>query len=413
MRFSRTIAVSLLAFLPPGAVAIAQPGLPPPRRPRVEKRLEVQYTEAGKRLGEGSFDPAAETLLRAAETFTKVVFNLPDLSFQRAISYRDERGDHFLVEWGFQESHGNGSVILIDRPWLSLYLFRLPGYRIKAREHVGWLLADLFSNRYLPVKRHLEASPFETNEDAGSPNSFTWSFDPFRSGAPFYAGTVSVRGESAPEAWYLSVDVGKSLTNRYYPVKAFLAERFPPLIELVKNWDAGRIRGEMADRRKEDRMGERQQILLTELVQRGFTADQIVTFLDESPKGGELSHLDLLVRVLRKTKRQDLLVANFEPILEMYLRKGSPTASSAADTLLAEMGQACSPALEQHALRLLRAGTLFFGPLWYLRACSSSAEALEAIETPSTNPLHASEKAYAAQKIRSRMNTARPMPAAP
>src|SRR5690348_12380807 len=76
-------------------------------------------------LAKGVFDPRADSLLRAAETFTRAIFIFPGVAFQKAVTYKNGSVDIMLAEWNVEGPSVKGSVILKDTPIHSIYEFRL------------------------------------------------------------------------------------------------------------------------------------------------------------------------------------------------------------------------------------------------------------------------------------------------
>jgi hypothetical protein len=372
-----------------------------------ENRPDTRYRAAEKRLSEGAFDPAGQSLLTASEQFTKAVFHLPSLSFKRAITYKDEQGDSFTAEWGFEESFLKGSVIMADHPSISYYHFRLPGFRIAAGEDVERLISALVVYNKPPVDVRPERSRFKVTGSPGALTSFSWGFDPYIPSANPYLRHFFILGVSDADSWYVTVGVGKGLTSKYYPVKPFIPERFPPVNELARSWSSEQIRAELRKWLKEDEFGHRQAILLDELVSRGITTEQILDLLGDVPPSREdLYHrLVRLIGALRRNGQGSALRAFFEPALRMYEQKGRP-ASFAIEALFSSAVRMCSPAFEQQALRVLREGAFLGGPIHYLSACSVSQEAIEAIQAAPEVLGRPTARSDAARSIQQRIDRA-------
>lgn len=370
-----------------------------------KNRPDTRYRAAEKQLSEGAFDPAAQSLLTASGQFTKAVFHLSSLSFNRAITFKDEQGDSFIVEWSFEESFSKGSVILVDHPTMSYYHFRLPGFRIAAREDVDRLISALVVYNKPPVDVRPERSRFKVTGNPGALASFSWGFDPYIPSANPYLRNFFILGVSDPDSWYVTVGVGKALTAKYYPVKPFIPERFPPVDELARSWSSEQIRAELRKWLKEDAFGHRQEILLNELVGRGITTEQTLDLLGDVPPGREYDRLIRLIGALRRNGQGSALRTFFEPALRMYEQKGRP-ANSAVERLFASAVRMCAPAFEQQALRVLREGVFLRGPIHYLSACSVSQEAIEAIQAAPEVRGSPTAKSHAARSIQQRIDRA-------
>jgi hypothetical protein len=373
-----------------------------------QDRPDLTYRGAEKRLAEGTFDSAAQSLLDASERFTRLIFQLPSLHFQRAVSYRDRRGDCFVAEWAFGPRN-RWSVILADYPDRSVYHFRLSGYRIAVREDVGLLISELVIFRRPPVIVLPDRAELEVEESGGTPVSFSWRYDPVQPIPRPKDQEVRITGVAAPgDYWYVAAEVGKALTAQYYPVKPLLKERFPPLIEMVNSWSFERIRKELLDPYKEDRLGQRREILLAEVARRGISPEQFLELLQDIPSGYEYVRIGELLNALERNGQGNALASLFEPALKFYERKRDRMADSAIAILFVRASKKCSAAFEEHAMRILREGAFAFGPVHYLGACSSSPEALRVVEGLPVSQEQQRWRSSAAQGIRQRLGKASP-----
>lgn len=373
----------------------------------LQDRPDLRYRAAEKQLGEGTFDSAAQSLLDASERFTKLVFQLPPLHFQKAVSYRDRQGDCFVAEWAFGP-HDRWSVILADRPDRSIYHFRLPGYRIAVREDVGLLISELVVFRRPPAIVLPERAVLEVEDSGGVPVSFSWQYDPVQPIPRPNDQELRITGVAAPGEWYLTAEVGKALTARYYPVKPFLKERFPLLAEMVNTWSFERIRKELLDPHKEDQLGQRRETLLAEVARRGVSPEQFLGFLQDIPSGHEYGRVGELLNALERNGQGNALASLFEPALKFYERRRDRTTDSAIAILFVRASRKCSAAFEEHAMRILREGAFVFGPVHYLGACSSSREALRVVEGLPVSEQQDRWRSSAAQGIRQRLEKADP-----
>jgi len=106
-------------------------------KPGSEPSVSPRFREAEARISQGAYDPAADSLLRGAERLTKVIFNVPSLQLQGAITERVyagvQRGDVLIAEWRIQEPFGRGMLVLTDTRYYSNYDLRLAACMIRSR----------------------------------------------------------------------------------------------------------------------------------------------------------------------------------------------------------------------------------------------------------------------------------------
>lgn len=371
-------------------------------------RPDLRYREAEKPLAEHAFDPAAEELLRAAERFASRVFKMPDLELLKAVTYKDDHGDHLVAQWAFRQSAARAVVILVDHPWRSLYHFRLPGFRVVVREDVDRLVSALVEMNKPPIRIEPDRCRYKVFGDGGVITSFSWGYDPPIPTATPSIDDFSVLGAAGRGEWFVTASLGKALTATHYPVEPFVPERFPPLESLVKTWSDDRIREELARTGRADVFGHRQDILLAEAVRRGLSTEQIVELLRSAPAGREYARLASLERILARNGQGSAFSEYFEPALRMYEQMDSRRAMDAIRLLFYRARKRCSPAFERHALRVLREdeSRLAAGPLSYLDSCAASQEALQLVEELRVSENLESQRQFAAQRIRKRLEKA-------
>jgi len=104
--------------------------------------LGQYFVDSEKDLAVGEFDPRAERLLRAAETYTQATFNLPSLKFIGATTHKQD-GDVLVVRWTIDEPFAKGDVFLQDSPNSSRYEFRLTNCAIQSKEDVEAFFSKL------------------------------------------------------------------------------------------------------------------------------------------------------------------------------------------------------------------------------------------------------------------------------
>jgi len=217
------------------------------------------FRAAQARLSAGGFDSAAEVLLAAAAGFTKSVFGVPSLRFQRAVTERvstgAQRGDVLIAEWGFEESFGSGLIVLTDTPYYSTYAFRVRDCHIRTQAELTAFLKAALVWGGSPVLPNAEPAPassdvrmggvplgpyFVVTLPAGPPPITFFRGSPRTPRSTYeYVADFEIDGLLEGEEWFLTFGVGKAYTQGIYPVRARIPERFPPLGELVKSWSFG------------------------------------------------------------------------------------------------------------------------------------------------------------------------------
>lgn len=351
--------------------------------PAENTRPDVLLQAAQKDLALGVFDPRADLLLRAAEGFTKDVFNFSALKFLRAITYENDNSDEMLVEWNFKGPAAGGTLVLRDTPFLSEYTMRFGRCSCRTREDLSRLLTALV----VWVKRPVNLGMIKINLPASYPSSAAfWGAPP----PPFSEVEVirdfNLLGWVTEQDLYLQINVGKAFTQSYYPVAPFIPERFPPLLELVQLWSSRRIWGEvgrLTGPSKDIDLSEiRDSILITELAKRGLSENEFVELL----RNGRPTQLHTRARVvlesLDRAKKAADFNRYFEAALAMYQSLG-PSASNAVTELFRQRFRrtGCAEQLETDALRLLRESVFEEAAIGYLGQCSTSEATVRAIAT--------------------------------
>jgi hypothetical protein len=246
----------------------------------------------------------------------------------------------------------------------------------------------------------------DVEDSGGVPVSFSWRHDPVQPAHRPKDQEFRITGVAGPGEWYLTAELGKALTTRYYPVRPFLKERFPPLTEMVNSWSFERIRKELLDPYKEDQLGQRRGILLAEVARRGVSPEQFLELLQDIPSGYEYVRVGELLNALEQNGQGDALASLFEPALKFYGRKRDRMTDSAIAILFTRASKKCTAAFEEHAMRILREGAFVFGPVFYLGACSNSREALQVVESLPASEQQERWRSSARQGIRQRLEKA-------
>jgi len=385
-------------------------------KPGSEPSVSTRFREAEAKISQGAYDPAADNLLRGAERLTKVIFNVPSLQLQRAITERvyagAQRGDVLIAEWKIQEPFGRGMVVLTDTPYFSNYALRLAACTIRSRTDLAAFLDTALSWGKDPAISPMAKSSkmartpgMTVSIPTGQPISF-FRGDVFR-GSP-YPGVADFDFEGLFENgdWFFHFRIGKSGTERYLGVPPWIPERFPRLSELVKTWSFNQILGEIGNAVQPfaggpDFTGLRDAILIAELVRRGISDDQVIELLrDPGP-----SHYDTRLVAVSKGFRDagsEFIRRYFDPALRLYEDIG-PGADRAVEGLFRNASMECSPEFEMQAMAVLKRGVFAHGPLIYLGGCSTSREtmaALEAIQMPTKEKADMKERVLHSIQLR-------------
>jgi len=350
------------------------------------------------------FDPAAAALLAAAEKFTKSVFNVPSLRFQRAATQRipagAQRGDVLIAEWSFEQAFGSGVVVLTDTPYYSTYAFRLHDCHMSTQAEMTAFLrtalvfgkSGVFPSPWPPVQGAnvggiLPGPWLAVTLPAGTPPITYFSGGVRTTPSPYMrVADFEINGLFEGEEWFLTFGVGKSYTEGVYPVGAYVPERFPPLGELAKSWSFAQIRGEIGRQVKPfeggvDYMDTRDTILIAEMARRGLSETQMVEILTDVPMTPDAlnNRLGAVREGVDDSGTGPFVGRFFMAAFKEYERIG-PAASKSMTTLfgLASVPK-CQIDVEALALDVLKKGVFQEGPVEYLGSCSSSGETLAAL----------------------------------
>jgi hypothetical protein len=371
----------------------------------VRSELEKSIQASEKELAEGVFDPKAATILDAAGEFTRAVFNLPSLRLVRAVTHQDN-GDVLVVRWSVDEAFTKGTVYLQDSPYVSRYELCLTN-GVATKEDVAAFVSKLIIFRKTPINlmfREAIEILLPENRPIGA----------------FFVNTTlsstgkthefSIRAAQYEKDWLVEVLVGKSFTESYYPVQAFIPERFPPLSDLMKSWSFERIWSEVGTpvgpHSWEDYSENRDRIRISELIRRGVSKEQFGELLRTADSALLQRRAAVVMSALGAAGEGPSLNRYFEPALATYERIG-PAADSAVQTVFLSASRACATPYEATAMRLLKEGIFVEGALLYLGQCSTSKETLQTIESFSAPNELRPQKETALNSIRARIGKIR------
>jgi hypothetical protein len=416
----------LLCVVGAGAHAFGQESIRYQVRPGVQVQPgtpdgpDTRFQEAEAKLSSGTYDPAADALLLGTEKFTKALFHVPSLKFQRAVTERvpagPRRGDVLIVEWTLQEQFGKGSIILTDTPYFSAFVLRVSECQIHSQAGLTTFLDSLISVGRQTTPLPGPDLPGRMSVSMNSPaitwfNGWTIPYSPYPSIADFGFSALLVGTE-----WVLEFRVGRSRSSSFYPVPPWVPERFPPLSELIKSWSSDRIHNEIGNPVKPfegapDFTADRDRILMGELASRGLAPAQVTEFLTKGPAtaDGYSQRLSLLIAGFAAAG-MSFEKQYFTPTLATYDHIG-PVAGAAVTVLFraaSAAGHGCSPKVESQALAEIKKGIFLQGPINYAAVCSSSPETLAALEVANmpTGDLEKS-KEFATRQIRNRIDRTR------
>jgi len=373
--------------------------------PAENTRPDVLLHAEQKDLTGGGFDPRADLLLKAAEGFTKDVFNFSGLTFLRAITYQNDNSDEMLVEWTFKGPATGGTLVLRDTPYRSEYTMRFNGCSCRTREDLSRLLTALV----VWTKRPVNLANININLPMSYPNSAAFGGAP----PPLFSEVGVIRdfnllGWVTDQDLYLRINVGKAFTESYYPVPPFIPERFPPLTELLQLWSSRRIWGELgrpAGPNKDVDLSEiRDEILITELARRGLSENEFVELLRNVRPYRLYSRARDVIESLHKAGNAMDFNRYFEAALRMYQGLG-PSANNAVRELFRQRFRraGCAEQLEADALRLLRENVFQEVAIGYLGECSTSEDTVRAIVAASVPDGFVSQKEMALRDVRKRL----------
>ena len=415
-RLYLTLVLTAVA-MPVFAQGVARGFVPSGRRFHIDDRWivsgpqepETEYLANEKKVRGGVFDQRAETILKAAQSYTESVFTFSSLEVRKTATYaqrfwgKDECGtnsDSLMVEWAVNGQAGAGTLILADDMMLSTYTLRIPRAAIHSIDDLTTFLTGILVPAKPPLHLVLTNIDFAVPPPPGIAafmGMTFWSASPF-------INDVLIHGSVREGYCYLLVQVGKGLTRDIYPVPPFIPERFPPLADQARDWSFDRIRSEVG---KEGCVDERDHVLLTELAKRGLSQEQFVDLLVNT---GTTDPQEIWMRAKTTTRalweagKGELLERYMEPALEAYSRMG-PTGEGFGAELFSAARARCSPVFEALAVKHVK-GPYPEGPLFYLDACSTSRDTLEVLEGLQLPSSLAESRAQTIRSIRQRIEKA-------
>jgi len=363
--------------------------------PGSQSPLARMLQDAEARIAANGFDEA-DVLLESAAKLTQSVFAMPSLHRQKAaierVSGGGSWGDNLLVEYTFQESFGEGLVLLVDTPYESSFLLRVKGVRMSTQPDLTAFLRKALVWEKEPLNLRDPASIPHGAALGGAPHGpalriilpsdrtdiihFIGGVSTPRS-AYSHMADILIEGALQSDGWYLSLVVGKSLTRGYFAAAPRIPERFPPLSDRVKSWSSAQIRAQVGRRVRPfndgpDFTGDRDRILIAELARRGLTDDDIIELL-RGPEVSPEDRLLALIFALDDAGATPLVRRVFTQALEIYERLGPQGDDSVTRLFKAAANKHCVANVESQALDVLRAGVFQEGPLAYLSQCSASS----------------------------------------
>lgn len=364
-----------------------------------QQKPQTLFKELEAEFGGRVFDPRAADLLRAAEAFTKVIFNFSDLRFQRAVTYQKGSRDIMVAQWDIQERSVKGTLILKDAPSRSWYSLRLAPRTVTSGADLAVFLGDILVCRQPPLNvARLEVTVPTAPGIVAFSGSFTHSENAYLYG-------VYLAGVTTGTDWFLNVNVGKGFTTRYYPIPPFVAERFPPLPELARSWSFDRIWSEVGRPADPEfpRSNNRDRILVEELARRGLSADQLGDLLVKTERAGLGRRATVVFSALQLAGKRTLLASHIVPVLARYESVGQ-AAEEAVGPLFRSAANDCSPQFEAIAMKTLKGGIFGEGPLIYFHRCTNSEEMVRSIESIPVAERWAERKKTTLSIIRTRLS---------
>ena len=366
------------------------------RRPTEStNRPDTRFRAAEAALSRGTFDAAAEQLLRGAEAHTKSIFAVPSLRFQRAVTQSipsgRQRGDVLIAEWNFQEAFGKGAIVLTDTPYYSNYEVRLSDCKIGSQADLTTFLGAVLRPGKGPVDPSTRPTP---------PGGMTVylpldssAITLFRGSRPsispyLFIADFTFSGLLENEEWFIDFGIGKAGTSSFYPVPLYIPERFPPLGDLIKPWSFRQIRSSVGEPVKPweggaDFTDRRDRILIAELARRVLSQDQVIDLLRdvEPTANGYASRLGAVSGGFQDAGKEPFEQLFFKPALELYESIGYLANQSVQMMFSQAANLGCSADYETEAIEALRKGTFPEGGFAYLGRCSTSRITFALIET--------------------------------
>jgi len=361
------------------------------------------FQAAEARLAGGPFDPLAESLLRAADTFTRALFRLPDAKLDRSSTYRGPDGDCMIASWKFGAAAN--ILLLNDTPYQSIFSLRLRGTRQIPADGLISFLQESIAFKVLP----LNLNPTEFSIDAG----------PVSSSVLYFAGSTTLRspyelvrdiqiqGSTDGTDWYISMVLPKVYAKSYYPEPLLIPERFPALSELLASWSFDHIWSEVGTTGESPLAHmwakERNSMLIAELVRRGLSVQQFVDLLVSKDVPNLHTRLGEVWTGFANAHAEGLYARYGTAALHRYAEIGPKAAEPAEGYFIGD----CSAEFDALAKATLKEQIYWVGPIRYISRCSNSAQDLHMLEAL-TVPERASEPwKFAVGQMRRRLQSGR------
>jgi hypothetical protein len=339
----------------------------------------------------------ARTVIESASRYTRDVFHLPQLTLVKAATFNEAEGDGFVANWTFSGKY-SGTVTINDTPLLSRFVLRFPASPVDIGE-LRSLLSELVA--YGPPVSILKVEVLYRGDLSGierfwakptrTPSSFMLIRD--------FGGLIGERASDG--SMYISASLSKGVSEGYFETPPFVAERFPPLSELVRSWPDSRIRAELGRlpslQHARYLTENRDTILLGELVRRGLSTQEFVQLLTGGD-GDLAQRAQVLLRVASMSDAEFSFEKYVRAALARYTEIG-PGAALAVSEVTGSYTR-CSPVLEAEMLNQLQGGLFVESAMSYLGRCSVSEEALEALARTAVSPDKARSKEFSARAIK-------------
>src|SRR5579883_2038546 len=277
-------------------------------------------------LATGSFDPQASAVLSAAEAYTKGMFRNDSTQQLKTATRREADGDVLLVSWRITGPLGGGMLYLRDTPYKSSYVARFPTNTPASKQVLARVLSGVLRWDHPPLDISARNLPVSVSTDSKGIEAFAIRLLSSSVDGPY---NFDVRGVFEQAEVVVGIELGKKRV-RGYPVDAFVPERFPPLQELAKGWDFGKLWNEirLSGQKRTISSEARDRILVTELVQRGITDRQVVELLTQTTPDNLKDRAMVTLGVLEACGRQELVQSGFSAALEEYRRIGRPSSGA-------------------------------------------------------------------------------------
>jgi hypothetical protein len=366
-------------------------------------RPATDFKSIQGRLTGAAYDGNADAVLRAAEALTKSIFAFPEIQRRQTVTYTTTfsgylpwmcgpKGDTLIVEWEVDGPLGRGTLFLQDEPCVSIYALRIGGEEITSRSGMNDLLGKLLG----PDKPLTQALKRMAITVDAPPPAISACKARLTGSSLHGVADDDLRCLIGGSETYFTLTMGKLGTERSYPVPPFVPERFPPLTEQVKNWDTARLWSELGGSE------ERYRLLLTEIFRRDASEGDFLRALDPSgPPLGLLTRARDAMIALSQAGKAVSVAKYLEPALNAYENVG-PAAEEAADHLFPSPRDACSPDIQDIAIRRLR-GPFPRGPIAYLGRCSTSPDVLRTLERLPIPEKYSVDQELAIRSMRNRL----------